>query len=196
VKLEMAENSLFAILMRGPWWVSAAIAAALIALSFWALPPAYAAFGAAGAAPFVVIAAIAGWRQLKAPSARRVAQTADAARAMSWPAFSGAVEDAFRREGYEVSRVGGPAADFNLKKGYRISLVSCKRWKAARTGVEPLRELHAAKEACDAHECIYVATGEITDNARKFAADKSIRLVHGPALVQLLAAGGHRKSAG
>jgi restriction system protein len=73
-------------------------------------------------------------------------------------------------------------------------LVSCKRWKVARTGIEPLRDLYAAKDAREAHECIYIAAGEITDNARKFAAEKKMRLLYGAELAQLLpGVGGGRK---
>ena len=45
---------------------------------------------------------------------------------------------------------------------------------------------HAAKDAHEANECIYVATGEITEGARKFAREKKIRLMHGVELAKLL----------
>ena len=61
-----------------------------------------------------------------------------------------------------------------------------KRWKAARTGVEPLRDLDAARGERGAHECIYVATGEFTDGARTFAGDKKIRVLHTAELAKLL----------
>ena len=73
-----------------------------------------------------------------------------------------------------------------MTKAGRTSLVACKRWKVARTGVDPLRDLHAAKDAHEAQECIYVAIGEITDGARKFALEKKIRLMHGAELAKLL----------
>ena len=38
----------------------------------------------------------------------------------------------------------------------------------------------------DAHEGVYVATGEFTDTARSFAAEKSIRLVFGAELARLV----------
>jgi hypothetical protein len=41
-----------------------------------------------------------------------------------------------------------------------------------RTGIEPMREFHAAARAREANERVYVAAGEITDNARAFAAEK------------------------
>jgi restriction system protein len=138
------------------------------------------------ALPFIVIGCIAGWRQLRRPSAKRVAKTLEALREMSWGDFADALEDGFRREGYTVSRLAGPAADFELTRAGRTALVACKRWKVARTGVDPLRELDAATRARAAHESIYVATGEITDGALKFARDNRIRVVHGDELAKLL----------
>ena len=94
--------------------------------------------------------------------------------------------DALRDDGYTVSLLTGAAADFELTKAGRISLVACKRWKAARTGVDPLRDLYEAKRVREAHECIYVATGEITDGASAFALERNIRLIHGAELAKLL----------
>ena len=79
-----------------------------------------------------------------------------------------------------------PRVDFELRKEWRRSLVSCKRWKVARTGIEPLRDLVKAKEAREAHECIYIAVGEITDNARAFAVKHAVTLVGAAELAQLL----------
>jgi restriction system protein len=104
---------------------------------------------------------------------------------MSWEDFSAAIEEAYRREGYTVSRLAGHA-DFELVQGARSTLVACKRWKATRTGIEPLRELEVFRRAREAHGCIYVAAGEVTEGARAFAAQKSIRLVQGAELAKLL----------
>lgn len=183
MKFQVPRNSLFAILLRSPWWISAAAAAGIFAAARLVLPEIYAFFVAL---PFAAIGGYAGWQQRYAPSAARVAGTLQALRALSWDEFSGSVEDAYGRDGYTVSRAGGTGADFELVKAGRISLVGCKRWKAARTGIEPLRQLHAAGRARDAHECIYLFAGEITDNARVFAAEKNIRLVHDAELVKLL----------
>jgi restriction system protein len=192
--LEMAKNSLFAILLRSPWWISVAIAGGIGVVARVVLPEAYVVYGAFVATPFLVIAGISVWKQLQAPTTARGAETLDAVRAMSWGAFSSAIEDAFRRDGYVVSRLDGAEADFEMTKGWRTVLVSCKRWKVARTGIEPLRDLYAAKDAREAHECIYIAAGEITDNARKFAAEKKMRLLYGAELAQLLpGVGGGRK---
>ena len=186
MKFEMAKNSLFAILLRSPWWISLLVAAGIFLAARMVLPELYAFFVPL---PFMVIAAYAGWQQLRAPSEARVSATLDAIRAMSWDEFSAAVENAFRRDGYAVARFSGEEADFELTKAGRTSLLACKRWKAARTGVEPLRELHAAMRARNAHECIYIAAGEISDNARTLATERNIQLVHGAELARLLPAG-------
>ncbi len=183
MKLRMHENSLFAILLRSQWWISIAIALALAVVATYFLPKIYAPFVGL---PFLAIGAIALWRQLRAPSAARVARTLEAVRAMSWGDFSAAMEDAFRRDGYNVIRLSGAAADFELARAGRIALAACKRWKVARTGIEPLRELYAAKRERDAHDCIYVATGEVSDGARAFAAEKRIRVVQAVELARML----------
>ena len=178
MKLEMHKNSLFAVLLRSPWWISAAVAVGLFALARLFLPPLYAAFVPL---PFAVIAVVAAWQQLRAPSASRVASALEALRAMSWDEFAAALEAGLRRDGYEVSRVG---SELELRRGGRLTLVSAKRWKAMRTGIEPLRELHSARQAREAQDAIYVATGEVTDNALHFAAGKNIRILAGAELAQ------------
>jgi restriction system protein len=193
MKWRMNENSLFAALLRSSWWISFAVAAALTAVAVAVLPEAYRIFGAVTGLPFLVIGCIAAWRQFQAPSTARIERTLAAVRAMSWVEFSRAIEAAYRRDGYDVTAVNAAAADFKIRKEWRIALVSCKRWKAVRTGVEPLQDLHAAKEARNAQECIYVATGELTDNARAFAVKHAIRLVGGPELARLLPGPGRGK---
>jgi restriction system protein len=129
---------------------------------------------------------VAGWKQLRAPSAESIAATLEAMRGLSWDEFSATLEAAFRRDGYAVNRLKLPGADLELTKGARVSVVSCKRWKATHTGIEPLRELEAARETHEAHECVCVAAGELTDNARAYAAEKKFRLLEGGELAEFL----------
>jgi restriction system protein len=196
MKFALHENSLFAILMRSQWWVSFLIAGALTALMTTVLPEAYRLAGIIAGVPFFVTGGIAAWRQWQAPSAKRIERTLEAVRAMPWTDFSRALEQAYRRDGYDVQAVKGPAADFEIRKEWRRSLVSGKRWKVARTGIEPLRELVKAKDEHEAHDCIYIATGEITDNAREFATRHAVKLVGGAELARLMPyAGRGRKAA-
>jgi restriction system protein len=185
VKLKMHENSMFAILLRKAWWVSGLVALALFGVLRFFLPWDFAMFATL---PFVVIAAYVGVKQLRAPGAGRIAKTVERLRALSWDEFAGAMEAAYRRDGFRVTRLEGGRADFELVQGARHTLVSSKRWKATRTGIEALRELEAAREACEAHECVYVSIGEITEQARVFALEKKIRVMQGADLVLLLGA--------
>jgi restriction system protein len=67
-----------------------------------------------------------------------------------------------------------------------VTVVGCRRWKAARTGIEPLREFDAATSEQGAHKRLYVAVGEVTDTARTFAQKKGIALVGEEELTRLL----------
>ena len=186
MKLKMNRNSLFAMLLRSPWWVSGGISAALFTATRVVLPEQYGLYAFFFALPFLIIAVHVAWKALRAPSESTIAATLDAVRALSWNDFSAALEAAYQGEGYGVSRLSGAGADFELTKGGRTTLVSCKRWKVARTGVEPLRELDAAKAAREAHEAVYVATGEVTANARTYAAEKKIQLLEDVELMRLV----------
>lgn len=179
----MNQNSLFAILLRSPWWVSALVAAALIGLLRLLMPDLYAV---AAALPFAAIAAYVGWKSLRAPSGKRIAGTLERLRGMPWDEFAAALAKAYEREGYEVRRLGDARADLALARNGYTTLVACKRWKATRTGGEPLRELDAARRAHDARDCVYVAAGEITAQARALAAERNIRLLDAEQLARLL----------
>ncbi|MGE0313962.1 MAG: restriction endonuclease [Lautropia sp.] len=189
MKFEMAPNSLFAILLRSSWWISMLVAAGIVALSVIGLPPKYVVFGAVGALPFVVIGAIALWRQLQRPSEARVAATVAAVADLSWADFSAQLSAAFQRDGYEVLPATIRGADLELRKAGRRSLLAGRRWKAARTGIEPLRELVALREAREVDEVVFVATGEITGQALAYAAQMRVRLIQGPELALLLGRG-------
>ena len=180
----MAKRSLFAILSRSPWWLSVLIAAALF-MAVRLFMPDYVAFAAT--LPFLGIAGYAGWRQSRVPNPERVAEVLAALRAMSWQEFAAIMEAAFRSDGYAVAALTRGAADFELRKSGRVVLACCKRWKVAQTGIEPLRELLLAKESAGAQECIYVAAGDLSQNARQFAAQKEIRLLCDTELAQFIA---------
>jgi len=180
MKLILPENSLFAILLRSRWWVSLLVALGAFSVVRLFLHEVYASFAAL---PFIVISAMALWRQLRSPTAR-IDAAIGTLRAMTWEEFARALEQGYRREGYIVKRVEG-AADFELERAGRLSLVAAKRWKASSTGVEPLKKLVAAGEARQAMECVYVLEGEMTQNALVFAKTTKIKWVRGAELVKL-----------
>jgi restriction system protein len=182
----MSRNSLFAILLRSPWWASAAIGAALALVAAALLPEAYKVVGAFSAFPFVVIAALAARRQWQTPGAARIQQTVEAASAMAWPQFSDLLEQAFRRDGFAVQRGAGNPVDFEIERQGRRTLVCARRWKGARTGLEPLRALQAAIDRSEASDAIYVGLGALSDNARPFAAQHAITVWQSAELARAL----------
>lgn len=186
MKFKMAKNSLFAVLLRSPWWMSLALVALFALASIALLPPQYVAFGMMGGLPFLVIAVMAAWRQWHAPNPAKVAQALEMAAAMSWKDFSHQVAQGFARQGYVVTRLSGGAADFQLTKAERITLVSCKRWKAASQGVQALRDLAAAKDAQGAQHAMLISLGAITAQASRVAKVQGLFLMTESELAQLL----------
>ncbi|MGY6269238.1 restriction endonuclease [Achromobacter denitrificans] len=186
MKFKMSRNSIFAVLLRSPWWMSAGVALLLAAGGFAALPLEYAAMGVFAAVPFAVISIMAAYRQLRSPSGARVQAVAEAAAGMSWADFARTVEAGFRRDGCEVQRLQLAGADFALSKDGHVAIVSARRWKAARVGVEPLRELQAAREKRGAREAIYIALGDISENAQQYASAQGVSLMTAPELAKLL----------
>lgn len=186
MKLKMAENSLFAILLRSPWWISVAIAVVMGLVVAALLPERFRVVGALSGLPFGVIGAIAARRQWALPSAARVAQTQQALATMAWPAFAALLVEAFRRDGYTVQRGQTTAVDFELERQGRRMLVSARRWKSARTGQEALRALQTARDAADAPDALYIGLGELSDTARPFAARHGIAIWRATELAQAL----------
>ena len=185
MKFKMAPNSLFAVLLRSPWWISILIALGVGAAAYALMPDPYRQVGAMGGMPFFVIGLVALWQQMQRPSAKRSDEIVRLAGAMSWPVFAAALEDGFTRQGFRVERLQG-VADFSLVRDGRTTLVAARRWKAARPGEEALKALRAAAQAQDASDCLYVTLGELSDNALAFAKRNQVQVMQQQALALLL----------
>ena len=182
MKWQLPRNSLFMILARSPWWISALIAVGSFAALRLLIPQGMALFAAI---PFAAISIYAAVQQLRRPGPKRVAATLERARGLSGESFLSSLEEGFRREGYVVTRMEG-GIDLVLRRDGLLTLVACRRWKAMRTGIEPLREFEAATRKHGAAGRMYIAAGEVTENARVFAAERNIRLVQEEELARLL----------
>lgn len=177
MKFKMAPNSLFAVLLRNPWWVSYSVVGVFVLASSALLPKEYVAVGIMGAFPFLVIGTMSAWRQWRAPNPALVEQALKAVGEMSWREFSLALEQGYARQGFTVGRLANGPADFRLEKAGQTTLVSCKRWKAANQGVESLRELVASRNALGADRCTVIAIRPLTDTGRKFAASNGVAVM-------------------
>lgn len=190
MKLKMAKNSLFALLLRSPWWYSVLVALGMAIASRALLPEPYVVVGIMGTFPFLVIAAMSAWRHWKLPDPARVSAALERASNMAWVDFSTTLKGAFVAQGFTVTDFKGPAADLQLVKDGTVTLVSCKRWKAANHGVEALRALQGAQQASGAQHVRYISLTSVTDNARRYAQENGIDLMAsaelGPLLAQVL----------
>jgi len=185
MKFKMSEKSLFAALLRSPWWVSFLVMAAVALVAGALLPEAYKTAGMLGAFPFLVIGLMAAWRQRNAISPARIDELTEQARSMGWRDFSILVEAALRQQGFQVTRLNNGPADFQIEKNGRITLVSAKRWKAATVGAETLRELLAAREAQEAFSCTCMSLGTFSQAAIDLAHQSPLQLL-GPANIAQL----------
>lgn len=186
MNFKMRENSVFAIMLRSPWWMSVLLAAAIIAASAAFMPPQYAPFGMMGAAPFVVIAGMVLWRNRNAPDPKHIEAALAHAASQPWRGFAAALEKAFTAQGFTVTQLtggsGSSGADLRLVKNDQTTLVSAKRYKAANQGAEPLRDLAAAMEKSTAERGMYISLGPVTEQAASFAKAQGIELLSGQRL--------------
>jgi restriction system protein len=167
-----------------PWWVSVAFSACVFIVVRFLVPlfiPAgpvtssnYAMKGFLGglsqAAPFAVVflipAPIAAHRQWRERRLLDSQEGLSSIRALSWQRFETLVSEAYRRQGYAVTRLGGNGSDGGVdlvieKEGSRF-LVQCKQWNAWKVGVKVIRELYGVMTVQKAQGAIVVTSGVFT----------------------------------
>lgn len=186
MKIKMSERSLFAVLLRSPWWISFAVMAAVALVAGALLPEAYKVPGMLGSFPFLVIGMMAAWRQRKALSQQRIDALVEQARRMAWREFAELLTHALRQQGFVVTPLGNGPADFRIEKQGRITLVSAKRWKAATVGVDHLHELLTEAEAQDTKACSCISLGSFSPAAIKLAHDRQVQLLGAADIAQLM----------
>ena len=186
MKFKMSEKSLFAVLLRSPWWISFVLVAVIALAAGALLPKEYAGVGMLGGFPFFVIGCMAMWRQRNLPSAAELEKGLSMLSSMGWRDFSALLETAFTRQGHTVKHLNG-AADMQLEKKGVLTVVSAKRWKAAALGVESLRELVAARDALEARNCVCITLGQVSAKANEYAEQNRITLISDADLVVLTA---------
>jgi restriction system protein len=164
-------------LLRSPWWWSFLIAAVLVLLARVFLPEAFRAVGMLSALPFAVLSIIAAWRQRDKPSPERVSLALTDLANMSWKQFLPIMEQAFVQQGFSVMPLNSSAADLRLEKSGKVTLVSCKRWKAATLGVEVLRDLKELQVSQDVAYAACISLSLPTGVALKFAKANGVQLI-------------------
>jgi restriction system protein len=119
-----------------------------------------------------------------------ISPTSDALARMSAHDFEKLVAEAFRREGFLVAARTGTrhlgCVDLELFMGRDRYLVQCRRWKEKVVDAQTVRELYAVISAERAVGGFIVASGRFTDEAKKIALGRSIRLVPADTLRRLI----------
>ncbi len=178
MKFKMAPNSLFAILLRNPWWISFVIAAVISVICAALLPKNLVVFGVMGTFPFLVTGCVALKRQWNAPTAKELEAEATRLAGLNWKDFSKELEAKFARQGFEVERLNtsknDSAADFRLSKAGQTTLVAAKRYKAVNHGIEPLQALVALQKEQGADKAMYVCLGALSEQAQQFAKEHGV----------------------
>ena len=117
-------------------------------------------------------------------------KSVDALNGISWQEFEILVGEAFRLQGYQVSKTGRAGADGGvdlvLRKGTEKFFVQCKQWKAFTVGVKVMRELYGVMAANGAAGGFVATSGSFTDGAKAFASGRNIELMDGPILIKLI----------
>ena len=199
-----------------PWWVSAAIAVVAFVGVVYVFPsmslesPLWAFvvplqskatyFGIAVAAAFLLPAAVSYVERARKKRLLDRQQDLESIRNLPWRQFEELVAEAFRRDGFRVieNTSAGPdgGVDIRLRKGEESYLVQCKNWRKRSIGVATVREMFGVLVAESAREVLVVGSGTFTAEAARFAKGKSIRLVDGNELMQMIARVRREKSNG
>ncbi|WP_194756649.1 restriction endonuclease [Aliidiomarina indica] len=101
---------------------------------------------------------------------------------ISWRDFERLTAAYFREQGFQVQETdAGPdgGVDLELYKDSKLYLVQCKHWKTQHVPVQKVRELYGIMAAKGAEGGFFVASGNFTTEAKRFALDKNILLIHG-----------------
>ncbi|MXY58843.1 MAG: DUF2034 domain-containing protein [Gammaproteobacteria bacterium] len=196
-------DDLFPLLTLLPWWANLLLAPLAYVFLSQGVPailgdnpfapllvPVFGFLGIVFAAVFVLGAVVSFF------AARRKRRLLDrqtglaSIRALSWREFEELVAEAYRRDGYRVVENEGPGPDggidVRLRRNGALHLVQCKNWRSRRVGVRVVREVYGVLAAEHAQQAVIVCSGDFTEDARRFAAGKPIRLVDGEGLLALV----------
>lgn len=109
---------------------------------------------------------------------------------LDWRQFERLVAEWFHRQGYKVVETGGGGPDGGIdliiRKDGRTEIVQCKQWRRRQVPVATVREMWGLMQHHRADAVWIVCLGEFTPDAAVFAAGKSIRLVTGKQLGELV----------
>ncbi|NRA15913.1 MAG: restriction endonuclease [Oceanospirillaceae bacterium] len=182
---KMSKRSLFAILLRSKWWYSVLIGLFILAASLLITDAKYVILSISVTLPFFGIGGYAAFKQFQQPSEKRVLEVTQQAKKMPAGVIAQKIAANYINNGYESNAFKGNGADLELIQGSRKLLLCSKRFKAANTGIEPLKLFVAAGEKTAATGYLYVTLGEISATARDYAEKNHIEFIQANRLATL-----------
>ncbi len=109
---------------------------------------------------------------------------------MSSRDFERLIGEAYRRNGYTVTELGGDGpdggVDLVLRREGRETLVQCKQWRQQRVGVTTIREFRGVMAERGATDGIVVGLAGFTEDAEAFARKAGVKLLDRNGLVKLV----------
>ena len=183
--LKPSPNSLFALLLRSPWWISALIALLIMVSANAILDGSWAFVMSSPSLPFIILACIAFYQQFNKPSTAQIESLSQEVSQLQWAAFAQRLEAKWSALGYQVTQRAG-AADFELERHGRRVLVCARRWKAASQGIETVQALIQELDRRQAGEAWIVSLGTLTDAAARKAAERGLTVIGPEQLTVLL----------
>lgn len=139
---------------------------------------------------FLIPAPISALRSYKRKTLLKSQKNIDTIRELHWRDFEYLVAQAYRQQGYRVieNEEMGPdgGIDLIIEKNSNRYIVQCKQWRTVKVGVKVVREMYGTMHSTGAQGVIIITSGLFTQEAKNFAHDKSIDLVEGNELADLI----------
>ena len=110
-------------------------------------------------------------------------------RELSWDGYSSLIADIFRQRGHDVFAGDGPdrdVIDLEFFDGDARLIVNYQLRGMRQISIAPLEEMAIVRERNGATRVLLITDGDFSPEAHSFAADHSLTLVDGEALLELI----------
>lgn len=116
-------------------------------------------------------------------------QVMSSVRELPWDGYSALIADIFRHRGHDVFAGDGPdgdVIDLELFDGEARLIVNYQLRGMRQISIAPLQEMAIVGERNGATQVLLITDGDFSPEAHRFAADHSLTLVDGDALLELV----------
>lgn len=203
ISMPKRQENIVTLLLQCPWWISAVLAVIAYVMLKFVIPniefqnPIFKSmtsvapkFAGVASVFFLLLAGVSAFNLARKRELFNRQSGIDTIRSLSWREFEELLAEAYRRQGYTVreNTSAGPdgGVDIVIEKGRNVYLVQCKQWRNSKVGVNVVREMYGLMAAEKAFGTIIVTSGLFTQEAKNFSHGKSIDLVEGNQLVDLI----------